>query len=127
MTGTQNKRDYGEVCIVKNDNEFLLNQRVGKVENHSKDITLDYLALIMSSPIYQDEIFKLTSSGARQANVSNEQLESINIFIPPISVQKDIVNQINEDKLTLNSNEALRKRLQIIYHDLIANYWESKS
>jgi restriction endonuclease S subunit len=36
MTGTEGKRDYGDVCLVANKGEYLFNQRVGKVELNSQ-------------------------------------------------------------------------------------------
>lgn len=106
MTGTEGKRDYGDVCLVANKEEYLLNQRVGKVELNSQEVSREYLALAMMSPIYQDEIFR-KATGVRQSNVSGTDLEEITIPIPPIEEQQTIVKAIEEEMQLVNSNKRL--------------------
>lgn len=106
MTGTEGKRDYGDVCFIKNDGEYLLNQRVGKVELNSQEVIREYLAFAMMSPIYQDEIFR-KATGVRQSNVSGTDLEEIRIPLPTITEQQTIVKAIEEEMQLVNSNKRL--------------------
>ncbi len=106
MTGTEGKRDYGDVCLVANNGDYLLNQRVGKVELNSQEVNREYLALAMMSPIYQDEIFR-KATGVRQSNVSGTDLEEIKIPFPSLEEQQNIVKAIEEEMQLVNANKRL--------------------
>ena len=122
MTGTEGKRDYGDVCLVTNDGEFLLNQRVGKVDTRSELINKEYLSLAMMSPTYQDEIFK-KATGVRQSNVSGTDLEEIKISLPPIKEQIEIVKRIAEEQALVNSNKKLIELFEQKIKDKINEVW----
>jgi type I restriction enzyme M protein len=124
MTGTQGKRDYGEVAMIKEDKCYLLNQRVGKIEIISNDILPEYLLYILSNPIYQDEIFK-TASGIRQANISGQQLENILIPLPNINVQQEIVAQIEKEQQLVDANKQLIQIYEQKIKSKIAEVWET--
>jgi type I restriction enzyme M protein len=124
MTGTQGKRDYGEVAMIKDENWYLLNQRVGKIEILSNDILPEYLLYILSDPIYQDEIFK-TASGIRQANISGQQLENILIPLPPLVTQQSIVAQIEKEQDLVDANKQLIQIYEQKIKSKIAEVWET--
>ena len=106
MTGTEGKRDYGDVCLVQDNGEYLLNQRVGKIELNSELIIREYLALAMMSPFYQDEIFR-KATGVRQSNISGTDLEEILLPLPSLEEQTKIVKQIEEEQALVNGNKKL--------------------
>lgn len=122
MTGTENKRDYGEVSIIRDEKQFLLNQRVGKIEIHSGNILPEFLYLAVSWEGYQDEIFK-RAKGVRQANISSKNLESIPIPLPPLSVQQKIVDQIETEQEIVNANKKLIAIYEKKIKDKIAEIW----
>lgn len=125
MTGTEGKRDYGDVCLVKSKEEFLLNQRVGKVEISSDAVLNEYLALAMMSPIYQDEIFK-KATGVRQSNVSGYDLEEIKVPLPSIDEQKEIVQAIEEEMQLVNANKRIIEIFEQKIKDKISEVWGMK-
>jgi type I restriction enzyme M protein len=125
MTGTEGKRDYGDVCLVTNKGEFLLNQRVGKVELNSAEVSREYLALAMMSPIYQDEIFR-KATGVRQSNVSGTDLEEIKIPLPSLSEQQTIVKAIEEEMQLVNANKRLIEIFEQKIKTKIGEVWGIK-
>lgn len=66
-----------------------LNQRVGKFHFDSNEICSKYLYYFLLSDICQTHINSL-AVGAAQPNISGGQLESIEIPLPPLQVQKQI-------------------------------------
>ncbi len=125
MTGTVGKEDYGNVCMVDVEGDFLLNQRVGKFEITSSELDNDFLYLVANQDWFRKQIFKNTSGGVRQANISNRGIEAIEIPLPDIEVQQQIVKNIaNEQKLVHGSKELIQifgKKIK----DRIAKVWES--
>lgn len=125
MTGTEGKRDYGDVVQVKSNNEYLLNQRVGKVEINSENILSSYLSLVMIAPLYQDEIFR-KSTGVRQANISNGALEKIEIPLPSIEEQQVIVKSIEEEMQIVEANKKLIQLFEAKIKNKITQVWGVK-
>ncbi|MBT5994784.1 MAG: N-6 DNA methylase [Candidatus Marinimicrobia bacterium] len=122
MTGTAEKRDYGEVCLLNGEGQYLLNQRVGKIEIISEIVTAQFLYLAVSTDVYQNEIFKL-ATGVRQANISGSALESIPVPLPPLSIQKEIVAQIEVEQEMVNGNKKLIEIYEQKIKDKIGEVW----
>jgi len=108
MTGTQGKRDYGYVCIVNNDSDYLLNQRIGKIELFNDKINKMFLYIIMSQKFFQDQVFK-KSTGVRQANISSKSLEEIQIPLPSKKDQEIIVEKLEQERKVIEGNKELIK------------------
>ena len=115
MTGTIGKEDYGNVCKIDIDNKFLLNQRVGKFEIFSDELDSDYLYYLTNTETFRRQIFFNTSGGVRQANISNKGIESINIPLPSLPEQLEIVSQIQKEQSLVSANTELI----LIYEDKI--------
>jgi len=107
MTGTIGKEDYGNVCMVDRDGDFLLNQRVGKFEIISSTLNNEFLYLCANQDWFRKQIFRNSSGGVRQSNISNKGIEATEIPIPPIKTQKQIVMKINEEQELVKSNKKL--------------------
>lgn len=107
MTGTIGKEDYGNVCKIDIDNKFLLNQRVGKFEIFSDELNSDYLYYLTNTETFRRQIFFNTSGGVRQANISNKGIESINIPLPSLPEQLEIVCQIQKEQNLVSANNEL--------------------
>lgn len=125
MTGTEGKRDYGDVVQIKSKDEYLLNQRVGKIEIVNINIVSRYLSLIMTTPLYQDEIFR-NSTGVRQANISNGALEKIKIPLPSIEEQEEIVKTIEEEIKLVEASKKLIQLFEAKVKKKIAEVWGVK-
>ncbi|EMZ4951396.1 N-6 DNA methylase [Campylobacter jejuni] len=96
----------GVPTIVKNKNNrnFLLNQRVGKLFNFSEKIIVQYLKYALSSNEVKKQ-FKLQGYGGLQINLGKTQILSTKIPLPPLEIQKQIVaecEKIEEQYNTLS-------------------------
>ena len=121
LTGTVGKNDYGNVCILGNDySEYYLNQRNAKLELNE---TLNgiYLSELLKFPQIKGRLTGI-SRGIRQANISNKDILSLPILIPPISLQKQFaafVERVERQKQTVQQSleklELMKKALMQEY------------
>ena len=121
LTGTVGKNDYGNVCILGNDySEYYLNQRNAKLELNE---TLNgiYLSELLKFPQIKGRLTGI-SRGIRQANISNKDILSLPILIPPISLQKQFaafVERVDQQKQTVQQSleklELMKKALMQEY------------
>ena len=123
MTGTVGKEDYGNVCQINIDKEFLLNQRVGKFEIFTKTLNREFLYYFANSDNFRKQLFSNTSGGVRQANISNKGIESILIPLPPLETQRQIVSRIEKEQELVNANKQLIELFEQKIKDRIAKVW----
>lgn len=121
LTGTVGKDDYGNVCILGNDyTEYYLNQRNAKL-NIKQTLNKHYLSELLKFSKVKKRLTGI-SRGVRQANISNKDILSLLVPIPPIRIQKQFaafVDQTGKSKLTIQQSldklEVLRKSLMQEY------------
>ncbi len=122
MTGTQGKRDFGNVCKVNSDKLLFLNQRVGKIKIVSSMVNNHYLYQILMTEEFRNNIFK-NASGVRQGNISKNQLECFFIPLPPLEIQKEIVDRIEKEQELVNANKELITIFEQKIKERIARVW----
>ena len=122
LTGTQGKRDYGFVCRVDIDNDYLLNQRIGKIEIVDENVIKDFIYRILNTTDVQDEIFR-NSTGVRQANISSRSIEKIKIPVPSLDIQKQIVKKLEEERQIVEGNKKLIEIYTQKVEDRINKIW----
>lgn len=80
LTGTLGKRDYGFAILINSEDQFLLNQRVGKITVKAA-FEADYILNILQSEMYLNQLY-LLPSGTKQANLSNDNVINIKVAFP---------------------------------------------
>lgn len=123
MTGTVGKEDYGNVCKVDVNGDFLLNQRVGKFEIFSDKLDQSFLYYVANTSNFRKQLFANSSGGVRQANISNKGIESIEIPLPPLETQRQIVAQIEKEQALVNANKQLVEIFEQKIKNRIAKVW----
>ena len=108
LTGTVGKDDYGNICVIENYyEEYYLNQRNAKLEINDEMILNKYYLVHL---LKMSEIKKRLTSisrGVRQANISNSDIQNLEIILPPIELQNqfaDFVTQVDKLKFTYKFN-----------------------
>ncbi|HEF9813125.1 TPA: N-6 DNA methylase [Campylobacter coli] len=103
----------GVPTIVKNKNNrnFLLNQRVGKLFNFSEKIIVQYLKYALSSNEVKKQ-FKLQGYGGLQINLGKTQILSTKISLPPLEIQKQIVAECEKVEEQYNTLSLSIKEYQ---------------
>lgn len=108
LTGTVGKDDYGNVCIMGDDyEEYYLNQRNAKLDIKNENL-LDkyYLTYVLKVPEVKKRLTGI-SRGVRQANIANKDIQNLEVPIPPIELQhqfSDFVNQVDKLKSQMESS-----------------------
>ena len=101
LTGTVGKDDYGNVCILDGAySVYYLNQRNAKLILKSS-LNKVFLAEMLKFKEIKNRLTKI-SRGVRQANISNKDILSLEIPLPPLDLQNQFaafVAQVDKSKL----------------------------
>lgn len=116
LTGTVGKDDYGNVFTLSDvyDN-YLLNQRVAKLDIFSKELKTDYFKYYLKQKEVKAELTGV-SRGVRQANISNYDIYELDVPIPPTNLQEIFVKALitiwdAKNKLAENESTSLFQTL----------------
>ena len=90
------------VTVKKSDLPSLLNQRVARFVPNESKIKKRYLLGYIYSNYFKNKIDKYSSTSL-QPNVSNKQIEKMEIFVPPLEIQ----NQFTKRVQAIESQKAL--------------------
>ena len=121
LTGTVGKDDYGNVCILGADyDEYYLNQRNAKL-SIEKSLNKCYFSELLKFPRIKKRLTGI-SRGIRQANISNKDILSLRVPMPPIELQEQFaafVEQTEKTKIIISHSleklETLKKALMQEY------------
>ncbi|MGV2980645.1 restriction endonuclease subunit S [Camelimonas sp. ID_303_24] len=104
---------------------FLHNQRIGKVIQKSENTCLSFIAWLMRTSAYRDEILG-SATGSTVKHTSPSRILSYAFRLPPLAVQRQIVGVLSslEDKIELNRrmNETLEAMAQAIFRDWFVDF-----
>lgn len=121
LTRTVGKDDYGNVCILGADyDEYYLNQRNAKL-SIEKSLNKCYFSELLKFPRIKKRLTGI-SRGIRQANISNKDILSLRVPMPPIELQEQFaafVEQTEKTKIIISHSleklETLKKALMQEY------------
>lgn len=121
LTGTVGKDDYGNVCILGADyDEYYLNQRNAKL-SIERSLNKCYFSELLKFPRIKKRLTGI-SRGIRQANISNKDILTLRVPMPPIELQEQFaafVEQTEKTKIIISHSleklEPLKKALMQEY------------
>jgi len=117
--------NVGRVGILQK--EFLpaaLNQRVACLRTDKKKVLTKYLFYILNQNRFENNCIK-SASGLAQKNLSTVWLSKYEIPLPPIEVQKEIVEQIEVKQNAINHAKEIIKNLERERDDILVRSLES--
>ncbi len=114
MTGTRFKQDYGFGCLVSEEKDLLINQRVGRIIPNRSMVIPAYLMIYIRSELFRRQFFKGETGGVNQGNVGSKHIMSISVDLPSLEVQAEIVRRVEElfahaDAVEQQAKAALEK------------------
>ena len=99
-----------------------LNQRVCKIQSTSTSLLPEYLYFILNSDKFENDC-RTSSTGVAQKNLSTVWISNYKIPLPPIEIQQEIVQELEEYQETVDRNkqfvEIYTKKIQ----ERIAKVW----
>ncbi|WQX36178.1 restriction endonuclease subunit S [Helicobacter pylori] len=113
--------DFLGLCAVIPSNDYVLNQRMGRLRKRNDCINILFLRLYINA---NQKYFKMQGQGSSQLNLSKKAIEDFEILLPPINEQiaianilSDVDNEIISLKNKKRQFENIKKALN---HDLMS-------
>ncbi|WP_187935986.1 restriction endonuclease subunit S [Helicobacter pylori] len=81
--------DFLGLCAVIPSNDYVLNQRMGRLRKKNDCINILFLRLYINA---NQKYFKMQGQGSSQLNLSKKAIEDFEILLPPLNEQAAIAN-----------------------------------
>jgi len=119
LTGTVSKRDYGEVVLIEEDNQYLLNQRNCRISPNEKIINY-YLYNYLQTKVFRDQFFLEGKGGTgNQENISIRDVAKMMVLLPAIEEQKKIVSLLKSVDKKIQKEQEYKKELETLKKGLM--------
>ena len=119
LTGTVGKDDYGNVEKATDHYEnYLLNQRVAKLEPSNDVYLKDFLFGMFSNNKTKKELTKI-SRGVRQANISNRDIENLKMITPSVENQKLYISAVASIEAQKAQAQASLAQAEDLFNSLL--------
>ncbi|EMH04015.1 type I restriction modification DNA specificity domain protein, partial [Helicobacter pylori GAM245Ai] len=96
--------DFLGLCAVIPSNDYVLNQRMGRLRKKNDCINILFLRLYINA---NQKYFKMQGQGSSQLNLSKKAIEDFEILLPPLNEQIAIANILSDVDRYLYSLDAL--------------------
>ncbi|WP_436629127.1 restriction endonuclease subunit S [Helicobacter pylori] len=84
--------DFLGLCAVIPSNDYVLNQRMGRLRIRNDCINILFLRLYINA---NQKYFKMQGQGSSQLNLSKKAIEDFEILLPPLNEQNAIANVLS--------------------------------
>ncbi len=85
--------DFLGLCAVIPSNDYVLNQRMGRLRKRNDCINILFLRLYINA---NQKYFKMQGQGSSQLNLSKKAIENFEILLPPLNEQIAIANVLSD-------------------------------
>ncbi|MGL2736950.1 restriction endonuclease subunit S [Helicobacter pylori] len=113
--------DFLGLCAVIPNNDYVLNQRMGRLRKKNDCINILFLRLYINA---NQKYFKMQGQGSSQLNLSKKAIEDFEILLPPLNEQRAIANILsdldNEITSLKNKKRQFENIKKALNHDLMS-------
>ncbi|WQZ34449.1 restriction endonuclease subunit S [Helicobacter pylori] len=113
--------DFLGLCAVIPSNDYVLNQRMGRLRIRNDCINILFLRLYINA---NQKYFKMQGQGSSQLNLSKKAIEDFEIPLPPLNEQSAIANILsaldNEITSLKNKKRQFENIKKALNHDLMS-------
>ncbi|WRG01258.1 restriction endonuclease subunit S [Helicobacter pylori] len=113
--------DFLGLCAVIPNNDYVLNQRMGRLRKKNDCINVLFLRLYINA---NQKYFKMQSQGSSQLNLSKKAIEDFEIFLPPLNEQiaiANILSDLDSEIISLkNKKRQFENIKKALNHDLMS-------
>jgi restriction endonuclease S subunit len=92
---TNSKELVGKCAVFHDTGEFIFASYLIRVRANTAKADPEFLAYVINSPIGRQQINALSRQIIGQANVNSEELRTLKIPLPPLSIQKQIMARVS--------------------------------
>jgi type I restriction enzyme S subunit len=116
----------GKVCRINSDKKYLINQRVGILRLSNESYSDKFFLYLLGSEEIQKKLISIATSSGGQANISPDQIKSLEFSIPCFEEQNAIAHILStlDDKIEVNSqiNRTLENMAQTIFKQWFVDF-----
>lgn len=105
QTGSRGKRDYGYVSMIRNEKNYVLNQRVAALRFNTAIAKPSFYQYYLSSPEFRDFFFSYETGNVGQGNVGIKALREPMVILPSLDEQERIVHKLESELSVCDSIE----------------------
>ncbi|GAA7658447.1 hypothetical protein JP0144_02460 [Helicobacter pylori] len=113
--------DFLGLCAVIPSNDYVLNQRMGRLRIRNDCINILFLRLYINA---NQKYFKMQGQGSSQLNLSKKAIEDFEILLPPLNEQNAIAKILsaldNEIASLKNKKRQFENIKKALNHDLMS-------
>ncbi|MBH0252466.1 restriction endonuclease subunit S [Helicobacter pylori] len=113
--------DFLGLCAVIPSNDYVLNQRMGRLRKKNDCINILFLRLYINA---NQKYFKMQGQGSSQLNLSKKAIEDFEILLPPLNEQAAIANVLSgldsEIANLKNKKRQFENIKKALNHDLMS-------
>ncbi|MUU19270.1 restriction endonuclease subunit S [Helicobacter pylori] len=113
--------DFLGLCAVIPSNDYVLNQRMGRLRKRNDCINILFLRLYINA---NQKYFKMQGQGSSQLNLSKKAIEDFEILLPPLDEQIAIANvlsALDSEIISLkNKKRQFENIKKALNHDLMS-------
>jgi len=118
---TNSKELVGKCAVFKLEDEYIFASYLIRVKIDGTKATPDFIAYVINSRIGRQQIDALSRQIIGQANVNSEELRSLQIPLPPLDVQKAIMQRVEVGRQAIaREREAADRKKQEIEAEIEA-------
>lgn len=113
--------DFLGLCAVIPSNDYVLNQRMGRLRKRNDCINILFLRLYINA---NQKYFKMQGQGSSQLNLSKKAIEDFEILLPPLKEQiaiANILSGLDHEIISLkNKKRQFENIKKALNHDLMS-------
>ncbi|MFP6109215.1 restriction endonuclease subunit S [Helicobacter pylori] len=113
--------DFLGLCAVIPSNDYVLNQRMGRLRKRNDCINILFLRLYINA---NQKYFKMQGQGSSQLNLSKKAIEDFEILLPPLNEQSAIANVLSgldHEIISLKNKKSQFENIKkALNHDLMS-------
>jgi restriction endonuclease S subunit len=118
---TNSKELVGKCAVFHAEGEFVFASYLIRVRAIPDKADPDFLAYVINSPIGRQQIDALSRQIIGQANVNSKELRGLQISLPPLAVQEQIMARVSAGREEIaRERETAERRAQDIHNEIEA-------
>ncbi|WP_167958828.1 restriction endonuclease subunit S [Anaerosporobacter faecicola] len=121
---TNSKELVGKTCVYNRDEMMVLAGFVVRVRVNTELAIPEFLSTFMNMDFTKKKLFSMAKAASGQANINAQELQSMGIYIPPVTLQKEFLlfkEQVDKQKIKI---EKSLDELQELFNSLMQKYFK---